>query len=227
MQDHTLTQDQLREFQGELNRTMQALMDRLGISFAPAPREMFQLMTQRPTTISTIELTALDGELAHNTNKREFWEKGGSVSNIHLPSQCSSKLQGKEKGRVRRWSSAAVAVEDEVAGSYGLPPTPARRALFILYQTAEYVMEFCEKSLVNVLERRGAGYFEEKQVLTIFRDVCNALFAMHRQSHFVAHSENLLLGADGSWKLCDFGSISTNHKRFERPEEMGIEEDNE
>jgi AP2-associated kinase len=26
--------------------------------------------------------------------------------------------------------------------------------------------------------------------------------------------------------LCDFGSISTNHKRFEKPEEMGIEEDN-
>lgn len=39
-------------------------------------------------------------------------------------------------------------------------------------------------------------------------------------------AENLLLGSDGLWKLCDFGSISTNHKRFERPEEMGIEEDN-
>ena len=39
-------------------------------------------------------------------------------------------------------------------------------------------------------------------------------------------AENLLLGSDGSWKLCDFGSISTNHKRFEKPEEMGIEEDN-
>jgi len=39
-------------------------------------------------------------------------------------------------------------------------------------------------------------------------------------------AENLLLGSDGLWKLCDFGSISTNHKRFEKPEEMGIEEDN-
>nr|AFK44489.1 unknown [Lotus japonicus] len=41
------------------------------------------------------------------------------------------------------------------------------------------VMEFCEKSLVNVLESRGAGYFDEKQVFVIFRDVCNAVFAMH------------------------------------------------
>ncbi|KAF8403892.1 hypothetical protein HHK36_011998 [Tetracentron sinense] len=91
------------------------------------------------------------------------------------------------------------------------------------------VMEFCEKSLVTVLESRGGGYFEEKQILSIFRDVCNAVFAMHCQSPPIAHRdlkpENLLLGSDGMWKLCDFGSTSTNHKRFERPEEMGIEED--
>ncbi|KAK9125554.1 hypothetical protein Scep_014400 [Stephania cephalantha] len=37
MQDHTLTQDQLREVQGQLSRMEQALMDRLGISFAPVP----------------------------------------------------------------------------------------------------------------------------------------------------------------------------------------------
>jgi AP2-associated kinase len=39
-------------------------------------------------------------------------------------------------------------------------------------------------------------------------------------------AENVLLGPDGLWKLCDYGSTSTNHKRFEKPEEMGIEEDN-
>ncbi|KAL0710629.1 hypothetical protein Bca4012_017607 [Brassica carinata] len=91
-------------------------------------------------------------------------------------------------------------------------------------------MEFCGKSLVEVLENRGAGYFEEKQALLIFRDVCNAVFAMHSQFPRVAHrdlkAENLLLSSDGLWKLCDFGSVSTNHKVFERAEEMGIEEDN-
>lgn len=95
---------------------------------------------------------------------------------------------------------------------------------------ALFVMEYCEKSLVNVLDSRGAGYYEEKQILAIFRDVCNAVFAMHIQSPPIAHrdlkAENLLLGSDGLWKLCDFGSISTNHKRFEKAEEMGIEEDN-
>ncbi|KAJ4848802.1 hypothetical protein Tsubulata_037239 [Turnera subulata] len=105
-------------------------------------------------------------------------------------------------------------------------------AIFDMGRTKEafLVMEFCDKSLVAVLEARGAGYFEEKQVLAIFRDVCNAVFAMHCQSPPIAHrdlkAENLLLAPDGSWKLCDFGSSSTNHKRFEKPEEMGIEEDN-
>ncbi|KAI8571708.1 hypothetical protein RHMOL_Rhmol01G0140400 [Rhododendron molle] len=105
-------------------------------------------------------------------------------------------------------------------------------AIFDMGRTKEalLVMEHCEKSLVNMLESRGAGYFEEKQILVIFRDVCNAVFAMHCQSPPIAHRdlkvENVLLGPDGLWKLCDFGSTSTNHKRFERPEEMGIEEDN-
>ncbi|XP_071706646.1 uncharacterized protein [Rutidosis leptorrhynchoides] len=92
------------------------------------------------------------------------------------------------------------------------------------------IMEYCDKSMVNVLDSRGAGFFEEKQILLMFRDICNAVFAMHCQSSPIAHrdlkAENLLLGSDGLWKLCDFGSTSTNHKRFERPEDMGIEEDN-
>ncbi|KAG6514379.1 hypothetical protein ZIOFF_024732 [Zingiber officinale] len=92
------------------------------------------------------------------------------------------------------------------------------------------VMEICAKSLVTVLENRGAAYFEEKQILLIFRDVCNAVHAMHSQSPPIAHrdlkAENVLLGADGAWKICDFGSTSTNHKCFDKPEEMGIEEDN-
>ena len=49
------------------------------------------------------------------------------------------------------------------------------------------VMKFCERSLVNVLEHRGSGYFNEKQALAIFRDMCNAIFAMHCQSPPIAH----------------------------------------
>eukprot|EP00850_Spirogloea_muscicola_P011393 SM000070S21359 [mRNA] locus=s70:625729:629256:- [translate_table: standard] len=90
-------------------------------------------------------------------------------------------------------------------------------------------MEFCDKMLVNVMEARGARLFEEPQVLLIFRDVCNAVCAMHSQSPPIAHrdlkAENVLLSGNSTWKLCDFGSTSTTHKRFDRAEEMGAEED--
>eukprot|EP00897_Mesotaenium_endlicherianum_P009904 jgi/Mesen1/8942/ME000552S08447 len=92
------------------------------------------------------------------------------------------------------------------------------------------IMDYCEKMLVNVMESRGGAFFEEQQLLAIFRDVCNAVYALHSQTPPIAHrdlkAENVLLAADGKWKLCDFGSTSTNHKRHESIEEMGVEEDN-
>eukprot|EP00246_Nothoceros_aenigmaticus_P014989 TRINITY_DN5994_c0_g1_i1.p1 TRINITY_DN5994_c0_g1~~TRINITY_DN5994_c0_g1_i1.p1 ORF type:complete len:794 (+),score=135.38 TRINITY_DN5994_c0_g1_i1:148-2529(+) len=105
------------------------------------------------------------------------------------------------------------------------------QAVFDLGRTKEcfLVMDYCERNLVDVLDSRGAGYFEEKQLLLMFREVCNAVYAMHRQTPPIAHrdlkAENLLQGPDNSWKLCDFGSTTTKHKRFEKPDEMGVEED--
>jgi AP2-associated kinase len=62
-------------------------------------------------------------------------------------------------------------------------------AIHDMGQTREalLVMECCEQSLVSVLEGRGAGYFDEEKVALIFRDVCNAVFAMHCQTPPIAH----------------------------------------
>ncbi|GBG63769.1 hypothetical protein CBR_g39313 [Chara braunii] len=91
------------------------------------------------------------------------------------------------------------------------------------------LLDYCDKMLVNVMERRG-GPFDERQLLLIFRDVCNAVFAMHSLNPPIAHrdlkAENVLMSTDGTWKLCDFGSVSMKHKVFDRAEEMGVEEDN-
>lgn len=67
--------------------------------------------------------------------------------------------------------------------------TLCAHTIFDMGRTKEaiLVMDYCEKSLVTMLENRGAGFLEEKQILTIFRDVCNAVFAMHCQSPPIAH----------------------------------------
>ena len=68
------------------------------------------------------------------------------------------------------------------------------------------------RTLLSLLVLVSQETFRDFQLITLyyFRDL---------------KAENLLLGLDGSWKLCDFGSTSTIHKRFEKLEEMGTEED--
>ena len=74
------------------------------------------------------------------------------------------------------------------------------------------VMEFADKSLMAMMQERHAENrrFSEKEVLRIFNDVVAAVAHLHSQSPPVAHRdlkiENVLLGTDRLFKLCDFGS---------------------
>lgn len=49
------------------------------------------------------------------------------------------------------------------------------------------VMEYCEKMLVTVMDARNRTHYDEKQVLMIFRDVCEAVQLMHSQRPPIAH----------------------------------------
>ena len=114
------------------------------------------------------------------------------------------------------------------------------------------MMELCEKSLVahvqEAVERRqkrerlmnrgeksdpngGGGVgVPEPEALAIFASAARAVAAMHAASPPVCHRdvkpENLLLGADGAWKLCDFGSASVGETSLRTPvERLAAESD--
>lgn len=57
----------------------------------------------------------------------------------------------------------------------------------------------------------------EKEVLEVFRGSAAALEHLHGIGiiHYDVKSENLLMGADGNWKLCDFGSASERTLQLE------------
>ncbi|BBN04401.1 hypothetical protein MPTK1_3g04270 [Marchantia polymorpha subsp. ruderalis] len=161
----------------------------------------------------------------------------GGFSCVYLARDASSGRQYALKHIICNDAESVDLVKNEVAVMKVLRGHPNvvtlhAQVVYDMGRTKEcfLVMDYCEKMLANVLEQRGAGYFEEKQLLLIFRDICNAVYGMHSQSPPIAHRdlkvENVLMGGDGTWKLCDFGSTSTNHKRFEKADEMGLEEDN-
>ncbi|GFN87115.1 cyclin-g-associated kinase-like, partial [Plakobranchus ocellatus] len=81
---------------------------------------------------------------------------------------------------------------------------------------SEYLLltEFCPGGqLVDELDRRGRP-LPFDQVLTVFYHTCRAVQHMHKQKPAIIHrdlkAENLLISAQGTIKLCDFGSATTD-----------------
>ena len=71
-----------------------------------------------------------------NIGRRVLWYYSG-LSFFYSASKCFSHLKS-----FYFWSLWFDTCFVQVAGAYGLPPTPARRALFIVYQTAlPYIAE--------------------------------------------------------------------------------------
>jgi len=74
------------------------------------------------------------------------------------------------------------------------------------------LLELCPGGhLLDLLEKHK-GVLSEQKILDVFTDVVRGVAVLHTLSPPVAHRdlkvENVLLGADGKFKLCDFGSWS-------------------
>ncbi|CAM9305397.1 unnamed protein product [Chrysoparadoxa australica] len=96
--------------------------------------------------------------------------------------------------------------------------------------------EFCPTSVLSRLNQTkgkqastgtsAATVLDEREILTIFRDVALAVLHLHTQDPPVAHRdlkiENVLVGRDGRYKLCDFGSVTTDHRAYKRSSEIEL-----
>lgn len=75
--------------------------------------------------------------------------------------------------------------------------------------------EYCPGTLMQEMNGhvKASTHFPTGRALGIFADVLSAVAHLHAQSPPVAHRdlkvENVLLGQDGRWKLCDLGSATT------------------
>ena len=90
------------------------------------------------------------------------------------------------------------------------------------------LLEKCTGTLASLLEGRGER-LDDALALTVFCEVSSAVCHMHGAQPPVAHRdlkvENVLRGADGKWKLCDFGSATERAKVYAtEAERLGEEE---
>lgn len=76
------------------------------------------------------------------------------------------------------------------------------------------LMEFCPgPSLYEILDQRFKQYFQEHEVLDIFSQICLGVAHLHSLDPPIAHRDlkvENVLQAGNVFKLCDFGSATTN-----------------
>ena len=128
--------------------------------------------------------------------------RGNTAAETHLKNECyaASKL-GKHPHIVRLFEKK----ESLIQGG-----NPGDKEVFMLY-------ELCHGgNLFNLIQSRtnqGSKGLAESEVLMIAAHIVQGLAHMHTQQPPIAHRdikpENVLIGVDNKWKLCDFGSSTT------------------
>ncbi|KAK5640382.1 hypothetical protein RI129_011193 [Pyrocoelia pectoralis] len=74
------------------------------------------------------------------------------------------------------------------------------------------LMPYCQNNVLGLMKARAKANFSEQEVLSIFCDTCEAVSRLHHCQTPIIHRdlkvENILIGENGNYVICDFGSAT-------------------
>ena len=84
------------------------------------------------------------------------------------------------------------------------------------YEELLVVMEWCPCGVPDLLRDRG-GFLDRSETTKVFYQASAAIGVLHKMQPPCTHrdikGENLLISSDGTIKLCDFGSVTSQNVR--------------
>lgn len=147
------------------------------------------------------------------------------LKRVQVPTKAYLNLLRAEVDAMQRLKGSSNIVQyfDSHAERMRDPPGQGHYEVFLL-------MEFCDGGgLIDFMNTRLRERLRENEILRIMYDITLGLVHMHYLTPPLLHRdlkiENVLIARDGSFKLCDFGSVSPVLQAPKTPQELKTLED--
>ncbi|KAF6207993.1 hypothetical protein GE061_016442 [Apolygus lucorum] len=136
--------------------------------------------------------------LVKNNNGKKFALKRMYVNNEHDLGVCDREIQ----------IASNLSGHKNIVGYVDSSITPTGNGVHEVL----LLMPYYKNSVLQLMNSRLQSGFTEQEVLTIFCDLCEAVSRLHHCQTPIIHRdlkvENILVGENGQYVLCDFGSAT-------------------
>ncbi|KAL1121944.1 hypothetical protein AAG570_003352 [Ranatra chinensis] len=136
--------------------------------------------------------------LVKGGNGKRFALKRMYVNNEHDLTVCKREIQ----------IASNLSGHKNIIGYVDSSITPTGNGVYEVL----LLMPYCKTHVLQLMNSRLQSGFTEQEVLQIFCDVCEAVSRLHHCQTPIIHRdlkvENILVGENGQYVLCDFGSAT-------------------